>query len=61
MKLILIFALFQSVLCIDFQSNGYRDVIVTIHPDVSEANGQDIINNIQVKMIFLGGLTNWPK
>ena len=33
---------------IDFENNGYKNVIVSIHPDVPETNGQDIIDNIKV-------------
>lgn len=31
-----------------FENNGYQNVIVSIHPDVADENGQDIIDNIKV-------------
>ena len=31
-----------------FENNGYKNVIVSIHPDVADENGQDIIDNIKV-------------
>ena len=31
-----------------FENNGYKNVIVSIHPDVANENGQDIIDNIKV-------------
>ena len=47
--LVLIILLFTpGLLAITFENNGYKDVIVTIHPDVPEVNGQNIINNIKV-------------
>ena len=52
--LVLIILLFTpGFLAISFENNGYKDVIVTIHPDVPEVNGQNgqnIINNIKVCM-----------
>ena len=49
---LLIVAIFNhAVLGIDFESNGYKNVIVSIHPDVPESNGQLIIDNIKVSVI----------
>ena len=31
-----------------FENNGYKNVIVSIHPDIADENGQDIIDNIKV-------------
>ena len=31
-----------------FEDNGYKNVIVSIHPDVPEENGSIIIKNIKV-------------
>ena len=31
-----------------FENNGYKNVIVSIHPDIPDENGQDIIDNIKV-------------
>ena len=31
-----------------FENNGYKNIIVSIHPDVADENGQDIIDNIKV-------------
>ena len=28
-----------------FENNGYKNVIVSIHPDVADENGQDIIHS----------------
>ena len=36
---------------IDFENNGYKDVVVTVHPDIPDDNGQDIINNIKVFLL----------
>ena len=47
---LLIVAIFNPVLGIEFESNGYKNVIVSIHPDVSETNGQMIIDNIKVSV-----------
>lgn len=38
----------HSTSAIDFVNNGYRNVIVSIHPDVPETNGQAIVDNIKV-------------
>ena len=35
------------VLGINFESNGYKNVIVSIHPDVPETSGQLMIDNIK--------------
>ena len=43
-----ILTIFQLTLAIDFDKNGYNNVVVSIHPDVPETSGQDIINNIKV-------------
>ena len=52
--LVLIILLFTpGLLAITFENNGYQDVIVTIHPDVPEVNGQNIINNIKVCTMYL--------
>ena len=49
--LVLIILLFTpGLLAITFENNGYQDVIVTIHPDVLEIDGQGIINNIKVRI-----------
>ena len=48
---LLIVAIFNPVLGIDFENNGYKNVIVSIHPDVSETNGQMIIDNIKVSVL----------
>ena len=49
---LLIVAIFNpAVLGIEFESNGYKNVIVSIHPDVSETNGQMIIDNIKVSVL----------
>ena len=32
----------------ELENNGYKDVVVTIHPDVPETNGQAIVDNIKV-------------
>ena len=49
--LALLFLLFTpGLIAIDFENNGYKDVVVTIHPDVPETSGEDIINNIQVSI-----------
>ena len=48
---LLIVAICNSVLGIEFESNGYKNVIVSIHPDVSETNGQMIIDNIKVSVL----------
>ena len=52
--LVLIILLFTpGLLAITFEKNGYQDVIVTIHPDVLEIDGQGIINNIKVCTMYL--------
>ena len=46
--------LFQGFLAIDpLENNGYKNVIVSIHPDIAvDANSQQtIINNIKVRKI----------
>ena len=46
--------LFQGFLAIDpLENNGYKNVIVSIHPDITvDANSQKtIINNIKVRKI----------
>ena len=46
--------LFQGFLSIDpLENNGYKNVIVSIHPDITiDANSQQtIINNIKVRKI----------
>ena len=46
--------LFQVFLAIDpLENNGYKNVIVSIHPDITvDANSQQtIINNIKVRKI----------
>ena len=50
MRMLVLIILFftPGLLAITFENNGYKDVIVTIHPDVPEVNGQNIINNIKV-------------
>ena len=49
--LVLIILLFTpGLLAITFENNGYQDVIVTIHPDVLEIDGQGIIDNIKVRI-----------
>lgn len=37
-----------SVNCITFESNSYRDVVVSIHPDVPSDHGQEIVDAIKV-------------
>ena len=32
---------------INFRENAYEDLVVTIHPDVSDISGDDIINGIK--------------
>ena len=41
-----------------FENNGYKNVIVSIHPDVADENGQDIIDNIKVCNISINYLSN---
>jgi hypothetical protein len=33
---------------IEFEANGYKDVVVAIHPDVSSDNGEQIVKGIKV-------------
>ena len=33
-----------------FENNGYRDLVVSIHPDVSATNQEEIVNNIKVSL-----------
>ena len=40
-----------------FGNNGYKNVIVSIHPDVADENGQDIIDNIKVCNISINYLS----
>ena len=62
MKLVqaIILALFINGLLAfsQFENNGYKNVIVSIHPDVAEENGQDIIDNIKVCHISVNHLSN---
>ena len=52
MRVILItLTIIQSIFAISFDRNGYKDVIVSIHPDVPETNGQTIVDNIKVSII----------
>ncbi len=39
-----------AVLGLTFEQNGYKDLVVAIHPDIKE--DQDIIDKIQVIKIF---------
>lgn len=39
----------NGISAITFENNGYKDVIVSIHPDVPEKDGQTIIDNIKVR------------
>ena len=41
-----------------FENNGYKNVIISIHPDVADENGQDIIDNIKVCNISINYLSN---
>ena len=41
-----------------FENNGYKNVIVSIHPDIADENGQDIIDNIKVCDISINYLSN---
>ena len=52
MRMLVLIILFftPGLLAITFENNGYQDVIVTIHPDVLEIDGQGIINNIKVRI-----------
>ena len=51
--LVLVFLLFTpKIFAIDFEDNGYKDLVVTIHPDVPETHGEDIINNIKVQLLL---------
>ena len=46
--LLLIAHIITNAESIIFENNGYKDVIVTIHPDVPEDNGYAIVDNIKV-------------
>ncbi len=37
---------------VTFENNGYRDVVVSISPDVPNVNGTDIVNNIKVSLLL---------
>ena len=49
MLLVISALIIQGLLATDnFENNGYKNVIVSIHPDILDDNGQDIIDNIKV-------------
>ena len=46
--LVVIFIIKGLIAISQFEDNGYKNVIVSIHPDVPEENGSTIIGNIKV-------------
>ena len=46
--LLIVLIIIKNVESITFENNGYKNVIVAIHPDVPEDNGPEIIDNIKV-------------
>ena len=49
MLLVTFVLIIQGLLAIDnFENNGYKNVIVSIHADIPDDNGQAIVENIKV-------------
>ena len=46
--LIITFLIKGFIAISQFEDNGYKNVIVSIHPDTPEENGSNIIENIEV-------------
>ena len=46
--LVIIFIIKGFIAISQFEDNGYKNVIVSIHPDTPEENGSIIIENIKV-------------
>ena len=46
--LVIIFIIKGLIAISQFEDNGYKNVIVSIHPDVPTENGSIIIENIKV-------------
>ena len=46
--LVIIFIIKGFIAISQFEDNGYKNVIVSIHPDVPAENGSTIIGNIKV-------------
>ena len=45
-----------------FENNGYKDLVVSIHPDVPATNQQQIIDNLKVSFSQMGFESYpWPK
>ena len=52
--LVIIFIIKGLIAISQFEDNGYKNVIVSIHPDVPAENGSIIIENIKVCVCTLG-------
>ena len=48
MKLILSLFFLYGVRCQTFKDNGYENLVVAIHPDVSSDQQQTIVDNLKV-------------